>query len=701
VHPTSHSLSKPSLSVRLLYSSLIQTRTPIPTPLITTKAPPVTIIPDPLPAVIQRVSVLKNDVQELKEVDNTITLSDLLRYEIPSAVNAYLRSSLGYALQKTLQHSKKTKRSKTKESKPSKKSSTSKESSKGKSPNKTSKSGKSATVEEPVKEPVFEMASDDIEQTVDDVANDVDQPPNESTQTKDKDPKKDWFKQPPSLLLLIKNGINDPFTFEELMATLSGFSKYAMNQLKIDNLTQAHLVGPVYEPFKGRCTSSIELEYNMEEFFKPMTEKLDWNNLEGDCCPYDLTKPLPLKGRPGHLTIVAEYFFNNDLEFLKSLDPEKRYTTSITKTKAARYEIMGIEDMVLTLWSATKVSVSVKKLHGYGYMEEIAMRRANHQVYKLKEGNLVVLHLNNIEDMILLAVQHKLFQLDNIDIVDLIVALQEPVKEPVFEMASDDIEQTVDDVANDVDQPPNESTQTKDKDPKKDWFKQPPSLLLMIKNGINDPFTFEELMATLSGFSKYAMNQLKIDNLTQAHLVGPVYEPFKGRCTSSIELEYNMEEFFKPMTEKLDWNNLEGDCCPYDLTKPLPLKGRPGHLTIVAEYFFNNDLEFLKSLDPEKRYTTSITKTKAARVSVKKLHGYGYMEEIAMRRANHQNTQFPLGYNKEMNRKKRSAIDRRRSKLMVKPIDKQMRERRIIMNPKRLVGARELEMDYKLMTCIE
>ncbi|GJV15539.1 hypothetical protein Tco_1360862 [Tanacetum coccineum] len=88
---------------------------------------------------------------------------------------------------------KKTKRSRTKESEPSKKSSTSKESSKGKSPAKTSKSGKYVTIEETV----FETASDDIEQTINDVANDADQPPDDSTQTKDKDPKKDWFKQPP------------------------------------------------------------------------------------------------------------------------------------------------------------------------------------------------------------------------------------------------------------------------------------------------------------------------------------------------------------------------------------------------------------------------------------------------------------------------------------------------------------------------
>nr|GEV80418.1 hypothetical protein [Tanacetum cinerariifolium] len=33
--------------------------------------------------------------------------------------------------------------------------------------------------EEPVEEPVFEMASDDSEQTVNDVANDADQPPDD------------------------------------------------------------------------------------------------------------------------------------------------------------------------------------------------------------------------------------------------------------------------------------------------------------------------------------------------------------------------------------------------------------------------------------------------------------------------------------------------------------------------------------------
>nr|GEW50777.1 hypothetical protein [Tanacetum cinerariifolium] len=56
---------------------------------------------------------------------------------------------------------------------------------------------------------------------------------------------------------------------------------------------------------------------------------------------------------------VSNAVFEGDLLLillaLLPLNLEKRYTMSITKTKAARYEIDGIEDMVLMLWSTTKV----------------------------------------------------------------------------------------------------------------------------------------------------------------------------------------------------------------------------------------------------------------------------------------------------------------------------------------------------------
>ncbi|GJU99737.1 hypothetical protein Tco_1329008 [Tanacetum coccineum] len=204
----------------------------------------------------------------------------------------------------------------------------------------------------------------------------------------------------------------NPLTFDDLVATHIDFYKFAMNRLKIDKLTKAHLVGPVYNILKGTCQSSIELEYNMEECYKALSDQLDWNNPEGDRCPFDLNKPLPLKGRPCHLTVALEYFFNNDLEYLKSSDPEKKYTTSITKTKAARYELVGIEDMIPSLYSVTKI----------------------------KEGDFVNLHLNDIEDMLLLVVQHKLFQLNGCEIVDLAVALRMFTKSLIIKRRVEDVQ---------------------------------------------------------------------------------------------------------------------------------------------------------------------------------------------------------------------------------------------------------------------
>nr|GEY71701.1 hypothetical protein [Tanacetum cinerariifolium] len=64
----------------------------------------------------------------------------------------------------------------------------------------------------------------------------------------------------------------------------------------------------------------------------------------------------------------------------------------------------------------------------------------------------------------------------------------------------------------------------------------------------------------------------------------------------------------------------------------------------------------------------------------------------------HKILDFCLGYNDEMSSRKWTAIEKKRTKHMVELIDKQIRERRIIRNLDRLVGAQELEMDYKLMT---
>nr|GEV01289.1 hypothetical protein [Tanacetum cinerariifolium] len=517
---TPHITTLPPPQVTSTISPMLQTTpipTPIPTPIQTTiPTPPIIIVvPEitPLIAVQLRVSKLEQDVSELKKIDHSNDALASIKSQVPIVVDQYLGTKLDDALHKVLQRhvaeliqtcsgqpapesSKKqesektllddeeamdkevadtvkdhkrnhdgdddddddegpsarpnqgkiTKRRRTKMSETTKKSSSSKELSKGKAPTKGSKTSKSASAKEHVEEPIAEVIMDEATNTEEDsltfddfMATLIDFSKYVLNRLKIDNLTQDILIGPVFNLL---NGT--------CMATPIDFSKYVLNRIKIDNLTQDILIGPAFNLLKGTCSSSIELEYKFQECFNTLINKLDWNNPERDRNHYDLTKPLPLQGESPNLTVAANYFFNNHLEYLKSFDPTKNYATSITKTKAARYEIKGIEDMVPTLWSTVKheydkdaekgikrwgerqklwyrsrlnkfsktnvystqkilsvVSVKVERLHGYGYLEEIVVKRADRQKYKFKEGDFIDLHLNDIEDMLLLAVQHR------------------------------------------------------------------------------------------------------------------------------------------------------------------------------------------------------------------------------------------------------------------------------------------------------
>ncbi|GKB16683.1 hypothetical protein Tco_0850606 [Tanacetum coccineum] len=146
----------------------------------------------------------------------------------------------------------------------------------------------------------------------------------------------------------------------------------------------------------------VNAEKDPEEFDDLMafTDHIDWVNPEGDRCLYDLSKPLPLQGPPSRTTIHVDFFFNKDLEYLKTGNKEKKYASSLTKPKAARYELEGLEEMIPKLWSLTK-----------------------QKKYVFNEADFTRLHLNDIEDKLLLYVQNKLHHLKGDEQVDLINAL--------------------------------------------------------------------------------------------------------------------------------------------------------------------------------------------------------------------------------------------------------------------------------------
>ncbi|GJR41870.1 hypothetical protein Tco_1309973 [Tanacetum coccineum] len=271
--------------------------------------------------------------------------------------------------------------------------------------------------------------------------------------------------------------------FDELMSTPIDFSSYILNGLKIENLTQAILLGPAFRLLKGTRSNYAELDNDFKECYKALLEKLDWENPKGGDYPFDLSKPLPLITRGKCQRVPVEYFNNNDLKYLQRGVLTMTYTTSTTKTKAAQYDLPGIEDMVPNIWSPVKVDydkyvlrgishwreqrksfyayargmqsrgdvystkgilafthVKVIRKHGYGYLEEIVVRRANNVLYKFKEGDFLRLRINDIEDLLLLMVQNWLTNLLGDDIADFAIALRMFTRSLVIQKQVEDLQ---------------------------------------------------------------------------------------------------------------------------------------------------------------------------------------------------------------------------------------------------------------------
>nr|GEV57185.1 hypothetical protein [Tanacetum cinerariifolium] len=330
---------------------------------------------------LNKFHALGKDVKELKQVDHFATILEL--------VNSYLLDEdlfESYGLTVSLKRN----REEDKYEDPSTGPNQGKETKKRRSGKEAESSKKSLTFKESTKEPTFQN-----------VANDAEVP---HVDLKPRIPKLDWFTQPPrpetpephwNTVKIIDDAPEQPWfnekpplTFDEVMSKSIDFKAYAMNQ------------------------------YNVEECFGALINHLDLTTPEGYDHAVDMSKPLPLQEKEGRL--IIQIFFNNDLEYLKGDKAERTYSSSITKTLAA--------------------SVQVENKFGYGYLKEIVMKRADQQLYKFIEGDFLDLHLNDIEDMLLLLTQNRLFNLYRDVIVQLGVALSMFTRGIVLQSRVEDVQ---------------------------------------------------------------------------------------------------------------------------------------------------------------------------------------------------------------------------------------------------------------------
>ncbi|GKB37930.1 hypothetical protein Tco_0882872 [Tanacetum coccineum] len=227
---------------------------------------------------------------------------------------------------------------------------------------------------------------------------------------------------------------------------IGGLIDWFCKKQGITELTTEHLEGPAYEVVKAFHPDVIHLQFQMEECHKLLTNQVDDGLLR-----HNVSRPLPLGGPPGQVTIQTEFFFNKDLKYLRFGNKGDRLALSITKIKAAHYLNAGLEQMVPDqMWieeecmhdiSATYgvshwwfkrqkfyidrhsadtnrraivrthmrilsvVRIEVFSIYGYDYMKKIILRRADNQEYTIAENDFKDLYPSDFEDLYLLNLQ--------------------------------------------------------------------------------------------------------------------------------------------------------------------------------------------------------------------------------------------------------------------------------------------------------
>ncbi|GJW56740.1 hypothetical protein Tco_0103471 [Tanacetum coccineum] len=211
------------------------------------------------------------------------------------------------------------------------------------------------------------------------------------------------------------------------------FIQWCCKQIGKEKLVKADFEGQAYKiarPFH----KNISLQFQMEECHLLLTDQIDLMNPKGNRVVHDISKPLPLGGPPGQVTIQAEYFFNKDMEYLVSGNKERRHALSISKLKAAYYPDFRLEELVPSLWTESESAYDMSSTY------EIVLRRADYKEYKISKADFKNLHPSDFEDLYLLNLQGKLNHLSGFDKVHLSTAVNLWTRNTLIKQRMEDLQ---------------------------------------------------------------------------------------------------------------------------------------------------------------------------------------------------------------------------------------------------------------------
>nr|GEX35408.1 hypothetical protein [Tanacetum cinerariifolium] len=210
-----------------------------------------------------------------------------------------------------------------------------------------------------------------------------------------------------------------------------------------------------WKPLEEERPAMPEPAWSIPSSDVPVPPNIWASRVDDPILKHNVSKPLPLGGPPGQVTIQFDFFFNKDLEYLRYGSKGSRPALSISKMKAAYYSDAGLEQMVpdqfwideeckydiavmygISHWwfqrqrfyidqhtsegdrSAVRthmrilsvVRIEVFSMYGYDYMKKIVLRRADLNEHVIAERDFKYLYPSDFEDFYLLKLQED-FQL--------------------------------------------------------------------------------------------------------------------------------------------------------------------------------------------------------------------------------------------------------------------------------------------------
>nr|GEU33309.1 monodehydroascorbate reductase [Tanacetum cinerariifolium] len=223
----------------------------------------------------------------------------------------------------------------------------------------------------------------------------------------------------------------------------------------------------------GDMATFIDWFCKRRECHKLLTDSVDDPILRNN-----VSKPLPLGGPPGQVTIQSEFFFNKDLKYLRYGSKGNRPALSISKIKAAYYPDAWLEQMVphqfwideeckydiaamygISHWwfqrrrfyidrhtsqgdrNAVRthmrilsvVRIEVFSMYGYDYIKKIVLRRADLNEHVIVERDFKYMYPSDFEDLYLLNLQGHLNHLPPKDKKILTTATQLNLTKPQWD----------------------------------------------------------------------------------------------------------------------------------------------------------------------------------------------------------------------------------------------------------------------------